>query len=1342
MPLARQNALKPLPTSDSLPAFPSNRSSSKVSLKILLAHGIHVAGGKIQGELEVSVKDKALGLGEIGIELNGTEELRNRDHTATKRILYSRLMFQGPQLPPSNAVVAGSSPSQGGYFPALRGRTRFGFSFDLPKDLPSTCSFGANAVVRYELRAFVSSLFEGEVDLKSEKKETLVVERWEDWRKGNWSTGVEKEADQEARGREGGLVSVRASIGKDPSSGSLPRLFWWRDVDEGVEGKGSIEVRVRINNQTKRHIPGMKVCLIRRLRLQRDRGREGPAPPQLSATVTTVDFLGTDYDVRAGSEREILVALQLPKQECWTGRKGTLFDLDCFVHVQVEGSFLDQKLFLELPVWISHPFSISNTANRLVESERRKRSVPAELPPSPSVPFLRSPRSPLDFSSTSAQPPRDSSDVARPHQLGLSQGMYHYAGSDVSTLAAAHPYHTPSAQPSFSAAGPPQSDYNPSSNWLPPPHNGYVAIDPAQPDLTPSRFFGSLQAQQPGQVYGAHDSSAFNAAIGPSQSPLPHPYHSQAQQNFPPPPSLAQPPVPPLDSHPSRQPSPCQAPSPLVAAIQPLESYSAISRAHQDPRTAGLHSPSSPRSPLPRDASPAPAMYIPETTSLPPSCPSPAPRLPPLEQSSSYPAPRTPLRTPPPPSPSSQFRHQSPASSYVSSTTQQQLETNALDTIGEDGESQAGTAKSHALTASALAALRDDDDSSSIHSVRVGNSPGRTSVQDLEELVEEEERKNKAGRGQRQEDAVQAASLPKPTTSKVSPKTIPRAQDVFRHCDAQSSSLPKPSPTSPSPGLSAPPTSGLAALQARLARSTSPLQQPFHSSSPGVSRSPSPSKVTERTTSPALQAPALDVPKAGGSALRARSLSRSSRNRDKDLEKALREAEEDPAEAVKKALTSASWSKAIAVEPTPPPNVSSAVFRAVTAMKSLEIAPMEAANLTSKVVENPSQTQIDQVRLVERVEPPFIVNSEDHRSIPPDEVPFRVASPPSRPPSRPIFGSSPSKRDTLPSLPLASLCAVVPPIDLSSPVEERMPRPQAASSSRQDEEHALPHVNERGRKVVDTGEVKELKKEAVLRIGDRLQTEPKTAVISPWSSMSRTNSNRDLVSERKPITFGRSAPAPPSFESPSFALKNVPTSEAPTIRPTIQSTKEPTTEGPTVAQLLAAESRAELRRIESLQSEISLVARGLSEFLAATKRDEEFEPKYHSSSARGGKGGKVTNVASIWASREEGVARVPVPSHKSTKSLSSLDKAPSQPLSSVGNAASRPNRRSLQVVAAPVAAKPFLNTTLGRSVAPLNSTPRSPAKVVSRPATSENERVRSTVNPSVKDLLSKWQQIA
>ena len=187
-------------------------------------------------------------------------ELRNRDHTSTKRILYSRLLFQGSGLPPSNAVDPTSSPSQGGFYPALRGRTRFAFKFDLPKNLPSTANFGANGVVRYELRAFASSLFEGDVDLKSEKKDVLVVERWDDWRKGNWTTGSEKTAEQEVKGREGGLVSMKASIGTDEASGTLPRLFWWRDVDEGVEGKGSIEVRVRMKNTTKRHVSLLFLC--------------------------------------------------------------------------------------------------------------------------------------------------------------------------------------------------------------------------------------------------------------------------------------------------------------------------------------------------------------------------------------------------------------------------------------------------------------------------------------------------------------------------------------------------------------------------------------------------------------------------------------------------------------------------------------------------------------------------------------------------------------------------------------------------------------------------------------------------------------------------------------------------------------------------------------------------------------------------------------------------------------------------------------------------------------------------------------------------------------------------
>lgn len=77
MPLARQNALK---TSDSLPSFPSNRpNKSKLSIKVLVAQGIHVAGSSIRGELEISVKDRALGLGEVGIELTGVEGENSRN---------------------------------------------------------------------------------------------------------------------------------------------------------------------------------------------------------------------------------------------------------------------------------------------------------------------------------------------------------------------------------------------------------------------------------------------------------------------------------------------------------------------------------------------------------------------------------------------------------------------------------------------------------------------------------------------------------------------------------------------------------------------------------------------------------------------------------------------------------------------------------------------------------------------------------------------------------------------------------------------------------------------------------------------------------------------------------------------------------------------------------------------------------------------------------------------------------------------------------------------------------------------------------------------------------------
>ncbi|GAA5840438.1 hypothetical protein JCM3766R1_000288 [Sporobolomyces carnicolor] len=954
-----------------------------------------------------------------------------------------------------------------------------------------------------------------------------------------------------------------------------------------------------------------------------------------------------------------------------------------------------------MPVWIAHPFSISNTAHRLIDSERTKYNLQVEVPTSPSVPFLRSPRSTLDFSSPS--PTGEShapSEVAQPHRLGTSQRAYHYAGTAVSHAPAFQP--SP-VQPAFALPPPPSLYSSPEPFPLPHPHNGRIAFDPSLPDITPSRFFGALQSQQPQHVYGI---PALPQAGTISRTPV-FSHETQLPPNFAPPPSLSRPPVPPLDSHPSRQPSPQCAPASNIPALEPLEPYSAAQRAHQDPRTSN---PASPCHHEPASYSSPPAVYVPERQSLPPSCPSPGPSAVNVVSSS-----RTPLRTPPPPSPSAHYRNSSPSSSLSITSAVNPIDTVALDTIGEDGESQAGTTKSQALGEGVLKALREDQEESGIHSVRVGNSPRSTSVQDLEELVAEEERKHEAD----QQQSKKAKELPDVPLSaqesnELNPATV-RAQDIFGDAGDKPPSRSKNS-NAPNHDRS---QDGLAALQARLARSTSPFK-------PACSPSPSPTK-------PESPAPALAVPKAT-SALRARSLSRSSRQKDKDLAKALEEAEEDPAEGVKRALAKANSSAAKGGEQSapPPPNVSSEVWKAITAMKNLEVAPQGESKVTSSVDAKPPLVDLP----IRGVEKPLPVPRQDV-----EEAPARVASPPARPPSRPIFGSSasPTKRQpTLPSIPIASASTRLTSIDLSSPVEPRAERETRA-------EEVVPKVNEQGRKVVSAVEIKELKKEAVVRVGDWLSSESKPTAnrgISPWSSLSKSQSNINL--QTQPV-FGRQAPPPPaSSPEPSTAV-NV----AAAIAESTSFTRPATTESelPTVAQLIAAETRAELRRIEGSSRKPSPVLKGMDGSLAASKQAEEFEPTYHHSSARGGKGGKVTSVATIWASREEGAAKIPIPTpilrHKATKSLSNLEAPTAQPLSPVGNAPLRTNRRSLQVVPDPVAAKPFLNTTLGRSTSASATNSRKPAQSSDRPPLFGKEQVKPTDGNGgikVKDILARYQQ--
>jgi len=109
------------------------------------------------------------------------QEITSRDHSATSTFIHSRKLFQGPGLPPSNAIQSdfnfsseeSSLPAH--HYPARRGLTTFFFRFPLPPSSPASISFGP-AQIRYEIRASVGVAWRGEKRLVTDQRDINVVE--------------------------------------------------------------------------------------------------------------------------------------------------------------------------------------------------------------------------------------------------------------------------------------------------------------------------------------------------------------------------------------------------------------------------------------------------------------------------------------------------------------------------------------------------------------------------------------------------------------------------------------------------------------------------------------------------------------------------------------------------------------------------------------------------------------------------------------------------------------------------------------------------------------------------------------------------------------------------------------------------------------------------------------------------------------------------------------------------------------------------------------------------------------------------------------------------------------
>lgn len=928
-------------------------------------------------------------------------------------------------------------------------------------------------------------------------------------------------------------------------------------------------------------------------------------------------------------------------------------------------------LALELPIWVPQPHSLPPSAHEHVAKQLRRSVSPSPFPAEPhqyhhqqqqldSQGLVRSPSS-MSF----APPPRSASAMsfAPPPQMHPAPGFadfgqghhVHYAGSSVSM--ANDPRTAPNSKSTNASSAysqPPQPYFAP-----PPPTPAFIQFDPNAPDLTQSRFLHSLETSQPGSVF-VPPNSAMPFAMG-MPSHVATPVQTLQPMHFAPPPSISPPlPQPPQQLHqlPQQQQlaeptSPSRPRSSLghrptescleqdigfdhatavqvAANLAPIEPYSMTARVHQAEEQA--------RHPHVEASSSPPAAWD-------QVAPSPSPSPVPMHRAPTINTTTRALRTPPPPSPSSGLSGFSaavqPAIAPIEGFTGMGDGAGLLETIGEDGESQAGTARSVAAgIKEALAGPIEEE--TEVHSVQGRLSHSRSSAQDLEDLVAEEDRRL----------ASQDKTLPAPPVPSVTSKplsTLPRAQDIFStpaspKVEKKQQQQPigtVPPPLSKSPMRLARADGGLSALEARLSRPVTP-ETSTHVF-PTLPLSPTPSSGPSRALSP----PRSSSTNALG-ALRARSISRATSER--ELAQRLAAVEQDPSEALRKALASAptfSTSRPASISMSSKASSQSYTSMGLTSSG----APSSPASSFEAELEKQFGQQPPKSPIVEQLEA-MAIEEDDKREL---KLEQRRSVPST--PSRPSFAS---KRKPAPSAeePSTELKAIVKeqlatprpaPISISSapvtvaspssPTRKPLPAPPSplAVSPATSVPNLSPLVD--GRKVVDAVEIKGLKKEAATRVTDWLKEE-----ASPTSNRAGDKAARRHTAT---LVFGRPAPAPPSPSSTPTKSNPWSSNAVASSRPRHKYTKSEShvvvppapivakvVEEPTMAELLAATETASPRSSPTKTVGV-LPALSRTRLGRLEIAEDAAAARYDVRSARGGKGGVVTNVANKWAARIE-----------------------------------------------------------------------------------------------------------
>lgn len=322
---------------------------SKVKVSLTLSDPIFVAGNNISGKMEVECRgdgECGLGIGLMMVELFAVQEITSRDYSGTSTFIHSRRLFQGPGLPPSNAIQSAFNPSPGEsplpahHYPARRGLTTFFFRFPLPPSSPASISFGP-AQIRYEIRASVGVAWRGEKRLVTDHQDVNVVEYCD--------IRTPSKRPQGFAVAEGGNIWAQAFVTNGPI----------------IAGEVAC-VELQLKNHSLNWTSGVTLTLSRELRLSSPSVDEDAF--KITDTVTEVEFRGHEYMVPPGIEGIANLVINIPRSSRGSrggariGEDGNmtdcLFEVLCSLRLRVDMPIGSEPVIIIIPLVIYHPLAV------------------------------------------------------------------------------------------------------------------------------------------------------------------------------------------------------------------------------------------------------------------------------------------------------------------------------------------------------------------------------------------------------------------------------------------------------------------------------------------------------------------------------------------------------------------------------------------------------------------------------------------------------------------------------------------------------------------------------------------------------------------------------------------------------------------------------------------------------------------------------------------------------------------------------------------------------------------------------------------------------------------------